>query len=223
MTVSRSSGRVLWMSEDHEGTWFSRFSRKKKKSLVNENAGPWGGMAPDGVKPVPRTSHGHEKARTWYFLRHEEKALMAIGRTIPGLQPLVSQEQVDELKNQYQFENKVKDMSISMQLDMLATEVLRLDREEYLEIVGERRRAEYPFLSANQWLQREKRETSFPNIEAIDTLLRFNLKFRVHNYHERITNLPFDKHGNLPYVWSRSPQRVGKDPDWEPRVKIGEE
>ncbi len=187
--------------------------------MSNKNSGKWGSMAPDGVKTVIRTVRDHTKVTSWYFLRHEEKALHAIGRTIPRLQPLVSQEQVDELNQRYQFENKVRNMSISMQLDILATEVLRQDREQYLEIVGERRRVEYPYLSANQWLHREKHEIPFPDIGRLDAMIRFNPNFVFRNYHHRITHRPFDKKGNLPYAWSRSPQRVGKDPEWEPTGK----
>ena len=183
---------------------------------------PWGGLAPSGAELVVRTVRSPEQVRKWYFLRAKEKDYHSIGRTVPSLRPFVSQEMVDQVVHQYGCANEIDNLSVTQQLDFLATEILKKDRQLYVRVTGERQRLRYSYLSAWQWGDRRRHETCFPDIEALVALME-NPKFRVHNYQYRITRLPFDKHGNLPYVWSRSPQRVGKEAGWGERLAAGDD
>lgn len=174
----------------------------------------------DSLKSVPRTGRGVDKAKEWYFLRGTDKSYHAVGRTSRGMDSITTQDQIDDLASEMGYVNEVYDMSKSMQLDFLTTEFLRQDRATYQRVNGRRHIGESPYLSSGQWYVRARKEVVFASVEALETLMK-HPKFRRQNMGDRITRLPFDKQGNLPFAWTRSPMRVGRDPDYEPRGNRG--
>lgn len=70
---------------------------------------------------------------SWPFAAREYRALLAIGRTVRNLQPQVPEEEIEAIRAHYRLSDRVIHgwdlMSRSQQLDILATEILRADKE----------------------------------------------------------------------------------------------
>lgn len=155
---------------------------------------------------VPRTAH--YQATNWKFIPARAKVTLAMGRTCPNVGSLVTQEKVDELVEQYgTHRDSSRTLSIVQQLDMIATQILIVDRRYNVSHAHSERK---DYLSPNQLWVRMKKEIPFPNIEAV-IAIRADPSKRARQYAERIVDVPYNKLGDRYRVWSQPAQKVGRD------------
>ncbi|MDX1409301.1 MAG: hypothetical protein R3330_14240 [Saprospiraceae bacterium] len=161
---------------------------------------------PPGRERVEKVLHAPTKQ--WRYVPVKVKNLHAIGRTCPKVYSIVTQEQVDQLMREYEMGWKadISNISIVQQLDLIATEILRVDRQRNVPLAHRYRR---DYLSVSQWAERYKHEIPFPNIEVIEELRR-DPNRRVHNYAERLVDRPVNKQGDHYAVFREKPKRVKK-------------
>lgn len=152
---------------------------------------------------VDRTRHFG--AIDWKFYPSQYKLAHSVGRTVNNLQPPVTQEDVDALVQIYGTTDvSSRSFSLSVQIDLIATEILRRDRQMNVDTAHSARKDYY---SVHQWLYRVKREIPFPDIEALEEM-RKHPKWRPRDYDDRVLDVPQDKSGDRGREWSRAPRRV---------------
>jgi len=139
------------------------------------------------------------KSQSWRYVPGAVKAVHAIGRTCPQIGTLATKEMVDELVEMYgmYWEQVRGDMSLVQQLDHIATEILRRDREANISSKHSARRN---YLSPGQWYERARREIPWPNIEDLVDAMRDPRWVRRH-YEKRVVDIPWDKVGDHYNVW----------------------
>lgn len=155
-------------------------------------------LKPPTAKRVPKVARAGSE--NWWFVPNSVKCVHAIGRTCPHVGSLATQEAVDGLREKYgSYKELGPGFSITMQLDLIATEILREDR---LENTPHAHSARKDYLSPWQFYQRNRREFSVPDVDVIAALHR-DPNHRVKNYARRVSDRPIgSKNGDHYYVWT---------------------
>lgn len=96
----------------------------------------------------------------WFSVPHRVKALLAAGRTCPGVRSSAPEGAIVEMEEHYSAQwTQVPGLSKVQRLDLLATEILRLDRLSRLGFSGPfSNRRDY--LSDHQWGYRMRKEVA---------------------------------------------------------------